>query len=40
MAVDNRPTLSRSERRWRTMTVLVFIPALCVGLWALAVLSP
>lgn len=39
MAVDNRPTLSRSERRWRAFCLWVCLPGLCVATWALIVLS-
>lgn len=40
MAVDNQPTLSRGERRWRALCLGVLLPLLVVGGWALLYLVP
>ncbi|WP_329911574.1 hypothetical protein [Serratia quinivorans] len=40
MAVDNQPTLTRSERRWRALCLWVLFPLLGAGIWALMYLVP
>lgn len=40
MAADNQPTLSRSERRWRTLCLGLLLPLLVIGGWALLYLAP